>query len=246
MEFAIIAAGEGSRLVSEGVSVPKPLVDIDGRPMIGRLLDIMGDSGAGSVTVVVNEQMSEVTDWLRTRDREPEVVVRVKTTPDSMHTFAEATAGFDGKFAVTTVDTIFSPTLFRECVEAFEADTETDGYMCVTDFIDDEKPLYVAVDSDMNITAFHDSREESDTPSVSAGIYMLTPRALATLRRCLAEGVTRMRNFQRELIADGLRLKARPLGKVIDVDHISDIATARQMVGEFENQSIQHIKNGRK
>ena len=84
MEFAIIAAGEGSRLVSEGVSVPKPLVDIDGRPMIGRLLDIMGNSGAGSVTVVVNEQMSEVADWLRTRDRKPEVVVRVKTTPFSL------------------------------------------------------------------------------------------------------------------------------------------------------------------
>lgn len=245
MEFAIIAAGEGSRLVSEGVSVPKPLVDIDGRPMIGRLLDIMGSCGAKRVTVVVNEQMTEVADWVRNRHAEPETLLRVKTTPDSMHTFAEATEGFDTKFTVTTVDTIFSPTLLAECVKAFEADDEADGYMCVTDFIDDEKPLYVAVDSDMRITGFHDRREETATPYVSAGIYMLTPRALSTLKRCMAEGVSRMRNFQRELIADGLRLKSWPLGKVIDVDHISDIATARQMVRDFDNQSIPHIYNGR-
>lgn len=245
MEFAIIAAGEGSRLVSEGVSVPKPLVDIDGRPMIGRLLDIMGDCGAESVTVVVNEQMTEVAEWLRNRTSSPATILRVKTTPDSMHTFAEATAGFNTRFTVTTVDTIFSPTLFAECVSAFEADNDTDGYMCVTDFIEDEKPLYVSVGSDMQITGFHDSRADSTTPYVSAGIYMLTPRALVTLRRCLASGVSRMRNFQRELIADGLRLKAWPLGKVIDVDHISDISTARQMARDFDNQSIPHIYNGR-
>lgn len=40
MNYAIIAAGEGSRLVQEGVKLPKPLVDLDGRPMIGRLIDI--------------------------------------------------------------------------------------------------------------------------------------------------------------------------------------------------------------
>ena len=34
MHYAIIAAGEGSRLVQEGVALPKPLVDLDGRPMI--------------------------------------------------------------------------------------------------------------------------------------------------------------------------------------------------------------------
>lgn len=245
MEFAIIAAGEGSRLVSEGLSVAKPLVDIDGHPMIGRLLDIMGGCGAREVTVVVNEQMTEVADWLRKRSDEPQTLLRVKTTPDSMHTFAEATAGFHTKFIVTTVDTIFSPARFAECVKAFEVDDEADGYMCVTDYIDDEKPLYVAVDPDMRITGFHDRRDESATPYVSAGIYMLTPRALTTLRRCLGAGVSRMRNFQRELIADGLRLKAWSLGKVIDVDHISDISTARQMVRDFDNQSIPHIYNGR-
>ena len=34
MKFAIIAAGEGSRLAQEGVEEPKPLVSVCGQPMI--------------------------------------------------------------------------------------------------------------------------------------------------------------------------------------------------------------------
>jgi hypothetical protein len=39
-------------------------------------------------------------------------------------------------------------------------------------------------------------------------------------------GVSRMRNFQRQLVADGLHLKAYPFTKIVDVDHVSDIQTA--------------------
>ena len=46
MKFAIIAAGEGSRLAQEGVSLPKPLVSIGGEPMIERLVRIFNANGA--------------------------------------------------------------------------------------------------------------------------------------------------------------------------------------------------------
>ena len=32
-----------------------------------------------------------------------------------------------------------------------------------------------------------------------------------------------MRNFQRRLVQEGLRLKAYPFGKIIDIDHVEDI-----------------------
>ena len=57
MHYGIIAAGEGSRLVQEGVSRPKPLVEIEGCPMIERLIRIFGECGAESVSVIVNEEM---------------------------------------------------------------------------------------------------------------------------------------------------------------------------------------------
>ena len=39
-----------------------------------------------------------------------------------------------------------------------------------------------------------------------------------------------MRNFQRQLIIDGLSIKAYPFEKIIDVDHIADIQKAENFL----------------
>lgn len=230
MNFGIIAAGEGSRLVQEGVRYPKPLVRIEGKPMIERLIDIFVDCGAESVSVIVNEQMTEVAEFLHDLDKRLPCRFNliVKTTPTSMHSFYELSSIMEGhgKFILTTVDTIFREDDFRKYVEAFvNAAPDVDGMMAVTSFIDDEKPLYVATDSDGNITGFLD-KPEPGVKYVSGGIYGLSEKAIPVLRRCIDEGVGRMRNYQRALVADGLRLKAYDMNKILDVDHASDIEKA--------------------
>lgn len=232
MNFGIIAAGEGSRLAGEGITLPKPLVSINGEPMIGRLLRLFGEAGAEEVAVVSNADRHETAEYLaRIAPALPfRLTVKEAVTPSSMHTFAllcQMLAG-KGRFIATTVDTIFNPASFDDYVKAFaNAPAQVDGIMAVTRFIDDEKPLYVAVDRDMDITAFLD---KDDNPCyISAGVYGLDDKAVGILDRCLAEGVHRMRNFQRALVADGLRLKAFDIGKAIDVDHAGDLETAQYL-----------------
>ena len=41
-----------------------------------------------------------------------------------------------------------------------------------------------------------------------------------------------MRNFQRALLRDGLKLKAWPFSKVIDIDHLADMAKAEAFLSE--------------
>lgn len=232
MNYAIIAAGEGSRLKSEGVELPKPLVEIDGKPMIKRLIDIFVGCGAESISVIVNEQMIQVRDYLESiADQIPvDFKLVVKTTPSSMHSFYEVSSVFDpGKFILTTVDTIFHEEDFRAYAEAYEKDTSCDGMMAVTSYIDDEKPLYVRVDENMDILAFEDTNN-GDARYISGGIYGLDKRALTVLERCFETGVSRMRNFQRALVNNGLRLKAFDMGKIIDVDHQEDISKANKFV----------------
>lgn len=234
MHYAIIAAGEGSRLAQEGVALPKPLVDLDGRPMIRRLVDTFLLYKPESVSIIVNDIYPEVEQYLRSIAAElpcPLNIV-VKSTPSSMHSFAAlADAIPEGKFILTTVDTIFRPEDFLQFAEAFDKDTEADGYMAVTDFIDDEKPLYIDVDDNLKITAFRDAPSGADR-YISGGIYALPPRAVNTLRRCMEHGVSRMRNYQRELLADGLTLRAYPFSKIVDVDHAADITTARNFLAQ--------------
>lgn len=230
MNYAIIAAGEGSRLVQEGVKLPKPLVNLCGTPMIKRLIDIMTDCNPESLSIIVNEQMTEVREYLESLELPVPLHLTVKTTPSSMHSFYEVSRHFeDGKFILTTVDTIFREEDFRAYVEAFEADETTDGYMAVTSFIDDEKPLYIDVDADMRITAFRD-RPFEGMKYISGGIYGLTAPALKVLENCMETGVSRMRNYQRALVEAGLNLKAYPFPKIIDVDHAGDIATAEAFI----------------
>lgn len=239
MNFGILAAGEGSRLAGEGASVPKPLVNIDGLPMIERLIRIFERCGADSISVVINSKMPEVRTFLENIEVADgvEFNLKIKDTPSSMHTFFELSEMMSGKgrFIATTVDTIFREDLFRKYVEAFEtASQDIDGMMAVTEFVDDEKPLYVFTDEKLDIKGFLDT-DENDCRFISGGIYGLDESAFPVLERCLKDGVHRMRNFQRALIAANLRLKAFPMGKIIDVDHLADIAKAQEFITEESN-----------
>lgn len=231
MNYAIIAAGEGSRLAQEGVSLPKPLVHLNGTPMIKRLIDIMMQCNPESLSIIVNEQMTEVREYIEGLTLPVPLHLVVKSTPSSMHSFWEVSRAFPatGKFVLTTVDTIFREDEFRDYVEAFEASDDADGYMAVTSFIDDEKPLYIDVDDRMWITAFRDASFDG-VKYISGGVYGLTPPALGVLDRCMKEGVSRMRNYQRALVDAGLRLRAYPFKKIVDVDHAGDIATAEAFI----------------
>lgn len=230
MNYAIIAAGEGSRLAQEGVAKPKPLVDICGEPMIGRLINLFCRCNAESISIIVNEQMTEVREYIESLSLDISLNLVVKTTPSSMHSFFELSRVIPkGRFCLTTVDTIFREQDFRPYIEAMEADERYDGMMAVTDYIDDEKPLYVQTDDDLNITAFRDERYDG-AKYISGGIYALNEKAIDVLADCMERGVARMRNFQRALVDAGLRLKAYPMGKILDVDHAGDIEKAENFI----------------
>ncbi|KAA6307456.1 hypothetical protein EZS27_040872 [termite gut metagenome] len=95
--------------------------------------------------------------------------------------------------------------------------------------MDDEKPLYVKTDSDLHITGFFDEAMPG-IRYISGGIYGLNGQALALFRQAMTEGLSRMRNFQRLMISSGLRVKAYPFSKIIDVDHESDIRKAEDLL----------------
>lgn len=242
MKYAIIAAGEGSRLASEGVSSPKPLVVVNGECLIDRLVRVFAENNAESICVICNEQMKDVAFHIDSLEKDGYKGQRlplehiVKSTPSSMHSFYEVSRLVgNSPVVLTTVDTIFSAKEFSSYVSAFEKALEEgyDGLMGVTDYIDDEKPLYVSTDSDNNVTGFHDAYVDG-CRYISGGIYGLTAPCVRILEECMCKGVSRMRNFQRALVDGGMKLKAYPFSKVLDVDHASDIAKAE----EFLNSSL--------
>lgn len=261
MNYAIIAAGNGSRLAQEGVAQPKPLVRVQGECLIERLFRIFSQNDAENIFVICNEEMKDVAEFIRmyatqcrARISEPEIHLLVKSTPSSMHSLYELSQLMrkemtSDKFILTTVDTIFDEKEFSEYVSLFAADDSADSMMGLTTYIDDEKPLYVEVSSckaedpscgakisEPNSTSKSTSELRSkitgyfDTQSgcthISAGIYGLSTKAFAVLDNCIESGQSRMRNFQRALVTEGLILRPYVFSNVFDIDHASDIEKA--------------------
>ena len=242
MHYAIIAAGDGSRLVSEGVLTPKPLVKIMGMPMIERLMRIFASNNAESISVIVNESMHEVKEFLNNWATEETLRqlnifkfnLVVATTPSSMHSFYELSKIIDAdQICLTTVDTVFSPHEFHNFIN--NVGKNFDGYFVVMRFIDDEKPLYIETDGE-KITGFKDT---GDYDLVSGGIYVLdTKKAFPILRNCIESGQHRMRNFQRALLENGLNIGFCIFDKILDVDHAEDIAKAEQFLSSFKKKIL--------
>ena len=238
MKFAIIAAGDGSRLAQEGITEPKPLVKVRGERLIDRLIRIFMGNNATEIVVICNEQMSDVANHLKMIQAKGlnglPIPLRfvVKSTPSSMHSFYELRDFLrDEPFILTTVDTLFDESEFHDYVLSFQDKIAhgTAALMGVTDYIDDEKPLYVGVDKVMRINGYYDT-SQADSRFISAGIYGLTASSLDILETCIEKGESRMRNFQRALVAADLRIEAFPLTKVFDIDHIDDIRKADEGV----------------
>jgi len=241
MIFAILAAGEGSRLAQEGIEVPKPLVKINGLPMIERLVEIFMKADAEKIVIINNSIHPETRkhiEFLQKNGLPIELVV--KTTPSSMHSFYELMPFIgNGKFCLTTVDTIFKEEEFLKFIDLFKS-SKDDGIMAATDFVDDEKPLYIATDENDYITGFYDSLKQFELDSnkgkniicqlISGGIYCLDNKVFDILDKCVKSGMSRMRNFQRQLIYNGLKLKAYKFSKILDVDHAQDIVKAERFL----------------
>ncbi|TLU99371.1 nucleotidyltransferase family protein [Dyadobacter luticola] len=227
MNYAIIAAGEGSRLAKEGFKLPKPMVSLHGEMLIDRLIGIFMRNDAEKILVIINEESPALEAHLAELSLTLPLSVLKKSTPSSLHSVYEL-LGTDPELdavCITTTDTVFKEEEFGGYISAFESHVEIDGLMAVTTFVDDESPLYVTVNEENVITAFTD-KNTTQTEFISGGIYCFRKKAIDNVDLAVKSGLSRMRNFQRQLIENGVKLRAYPFSKIVDVDHVSDIRTA--------------------
>jgi NDP-sugar pyrophosphorylase family protein len=241
MDFAVIAAGEGSRLREEGFEHPKPMVRLHGMPLIHRLINLFLQNGAERILVIINEYSPEVEAYLQTLSLPVPLVVIKKNTPSSLHSFYELASQIRSeRFCLTTVDTVFEEEAFARYIAAFRADKEYDGLLAVTPFVDDEKPLYVRTGGNLLIEAFEDS-DTGKAAFVSGGVYGLHRRVVPIVRQAVEGGTERMRNFQRLMLQEGLRLKAFPFDKIVDIDHVRDIGLAEEWLMKKETVTDRQV-----
>jgi NDP-sugar pyrophosphorylase family protein len=240
----ILAGGEGSRLAAGGVALPKPLVEVAGRPQIVGLLETFAELGCASLTCAVRADFPAVRRALDGRRFGPPLTVVECRTPSSLHTLVEGLRAVPaGAVLCSMVDTVMRPADWRAVYRATERHLEegADMVLVVTPYVDDESPVYVARGApggSGRAGEAGDVRSVSDEPlqplCVTGGVYGLS----APTRRAAAEAVSRgghrMRGFLKSMVAAGRRVAAVEVPRIIDIDRPSDLDTANAWLAARE------------
>jgi len=247
---AIIAAGHGERLRTGGQSLPKPLVELAGEPLLIRQARAIIAAGAESVLAVINSETARLSaasaiEW------PAGLTLCVRDTPNSMETlFALGERLSPGHFLLTTVDAITAPgELERFALGAFamvESEPGLDGVLGVTPWRGDRRPLFVSVGDTGLIEAFGDARASM----VTAGVYVFSTRIFDFGALAREAGCGALREFLSYLVAHRVRLRAIELGETIDIDEAADLEAARAMLEredrrkEDRRKRDQTVRNG--
>lgn len=228
MDLAIIAAGEGSRLRDEGITIPKPLIEVNGKPLIQRIIDIANKNGASSITCIINEKSKALEKYLSENNSRQKFNLIVKSTQSSFHSLYQLSRFVKAPFLLTTTDSVFREEEFISFLNYSKNLTEAGAVLAVTDFIDDEKPLYANVQEDSRIISLSD--ENNDCEFVTGGLYLFKNNISNYIEEAHDKGINRLRNFLRYLLQQNYEMYAYPFLKIIDVDHISDIKKAENLL----------------
>ncbi len=234
----LIAAGTGSRFRQAGVDTVKPMIEVGGRPLLGWSLLQFAAAGIRDVSIIFNTTSGPPCRRYLARgfDR-MRFAVTCRDTASSFESFlAVLSAGRRERMLITTVDAIYLPGKMADLL-AFADELPDDAIVLgVTDYIDDEKPLYAALDPDGRITALGGPAG----PRVTAGVYLL-PCSAARLGR--GRSFPALRAFLGFLIDRGRPAYGFDIGTSIDVDRPRDLASAEAFIAAHYPDTL--LKKGR-
>jgi NDP-sugar pyrophosphorylase family protein len=235
MKAGIIAAGKGERLARADIGIPKPLVCVCGEYLIDRIIRAAASVKVSSIACIVNDLYPEVAKHLRSRSWPVPMELVVKTTPSSMESLFELSYLLgDEPFLLFTVDAVFEFKTLEAFVAEAQAIKEAHGVLALSEFVDDEKPLWVRVSPTNKIVTLGDPAKPSRF--VTAGFYYFKSDIFAMIGVARKRKLNALRQFLGFLMESGYSLYGSPVSKTVDVDYPEDIEKAEAFLKEAEDK----------
>lgn len=232
MKMGIIAAGTGDRLAGGGISTPKPLLPIGGKPLLRRMIEAGAHLEVTAVACIVNDRNPAVAEFLRSTPWPVPLEIVVKTTPSSMESlFCLAPYLSEEPFFLTTVDAVCTRRIMREFLRKAKGMIGAKGVLALTAFVDDEKPLWASVNGSNRIVALGEAAR--DRRWVTAGFYYFAPEIFAEVAAARTKKLTALRQFLAHLLDQGYPIHGVPVPKTVDVDYPEDIEKAEAYLSEM-------------
>jgi NDP-sugar pyrophosphorylase family protein len=235
MKAGIIAAGLGERLIAGGLSMAKPLVPINGEPMIARLIRLVAEARITSLCCIINERSPSLEEYLTARPWPLRFELIKKSTDNSMESlFTLAPLLREGPFLLFTVDTVFRSSTLKRFLVGVEALPSARAILALTRFSDDEKPLRVEIGHDHRVQRIGEAVGAGRRLAVTAGFYWFDPSVLDLIDEARSRGLSALRQFLCFLPEAGCDLYGISVAKTIDVDRPEDVAQAETYLARRE------------
>ena len=230
---AIIAAGTGSRLRTASAGVPKPLVTLDGEPLLQRQLRMLELVGAAPINFIINSETAQLMA-AAALCLPAKAAMLVRDTPNSMESLLALGEHIPtGRFLLMTVDTIIKEIDLAEFVNAALrrissiGASAVDGVLGMVRWRGDKHPLFAQMADDGRLLRL--GAESGDL--VTAGIYLFSTSIFKFAAEARQLKLDAMRRYLAFLLERGIRFAGIPLTNAIDVDEGEDLRAARAFLG---------------
>jgi histidinol-phosphate phosphatase family protein len=234
-QAVILAGGKGTRLASRLAGKPKPLVEVDGVPLLRRQIEALAKYGVDDVVLLVNHAADQIEAFVAGAN----LPARVTLVDDGL---PKGTAGatlaclhrLEDRFVVVYGDTLFDLDVAHMIAVHDAAGAGATLLLHPNDHPADSD--LVELDRDGWITAFHPCPHEPGLDFrnlVNAAFYVVEKQALAPW-----VGKMNVGDFAKDLfpaaLAEGARLKGH-----VSFEYIKDIGTPARL-----DLAERHLRSG--
>jgi NDP-sugar pyrophosphorylase family protein len=201
------------------------MIRVAGMPLIGHAVSAFRDAGISDVVAVFNpDNVKQCSDYLLSRFGDMNFRIVCRDTATSAETFlALLDLAGKGRIIVSTVDSIYGRGVIDSFVSFSSGMPEDHVCLGMSSYVDDEKPLYIAVDDDGLVTSLGGGVSEF----VTCGIYSLDASCSSLYNHM---DFPALRRLLSRFVNDGMKVYGFDMGQVIDVDRPGDVEAAERFL----------------
>lgn len=224
-QAVILAGGKGTRLASRLGGKPKPLVDVDGTPLLRRQIEALCEHGIDDIVILVNHAADQIQQFVD--DLQVEATITLIDDGEPRGTAGATLAcleRLEERFIVVYGDTLFDLDIAHMMAEHERTGADATLLLHPNDHPADSD--LVELDTAGRITAFHSYPHPADAwlrNLVNAAFYIVERRLLEPWTDRMAVG-----DFAKDLfpamVAEGAQLHGH-----VTFEYIKDIGTPKRL-----------------
>ncbi|MCL4325433.1 MAG: NDP-sugar synthase [Candidatus Thermoplasmatota archaeon] len=208
MKGVILAGGEGTRLRPLTTHIPKPLINIAGKPCIGYVIESLLSANINDIIITTGYLSDKLMKGIAINDfKSASILYSFEGTPKGTAGAVKILEDYlDSTFIVASGD-VLSKINVNEFLK-FHRSKEADITIALTEVKNPEEYGIVELDSDNAIVKFKEKpkKEEQFSNLINTGIYIIEPRVLKEIP------VSKPFDFSKQLFPELLRKKYRLYG----------------------------------